>query len=145
MRYPDGGGLTAEEWARRERVRLAAAELIEVGASDREVARRFRATRMSANRRRRALAAGAQAAHPPPNTSARDHPHWTGNPAFRGNLPPPRPRDLQARSLVRLRVEDARYPPEVWRAAVSIRTSTWSRCRISALARATASTASASV
>jgi hypothetical protein len=42
MRYPDGGGLTAAERARREQVRLAAAELIEAGATDREVARRFR-------------------------------------------------------------------------------------------------------
>ncbi|MFE2670662.1 helix-turn-helix domain-containing protein [Streptomyces mirabilis] len=58
MRYPDGGGLTAEAQDRREQVRLAAAELIEAGASDREVARRFRVTRMSANRRRRALASG---------------------------------------------------------------------------------------
>ncbi len=62
MRYPDGGGLTAAEPARRERVRLAAAELIEAGASDREVARRFRVSRMSANRWRRALAAGGRAA-----------------------------------------------------------------------------------
>jgi hypothetical protein len=31
MRYPDGGGLTAEERARREKVRLAAADLIKVG------------------------------------------------------------------------------------------------------------------
>ena len=62
MRYPDGGGLTAEERARREQVRLAAAELIEAGVSDREVARRFRVTRMSANRWRRALAAGGRAA-----------------------------------------------------------------------------------
>jgi len=62
MRYPDGGGLGAGERARREQVRLAAAELIEAGASDREVARRFRVTRMSANRWRRALAAGGRAA-----------------------------------------------------------------------------------
>src|SRR2546421_1363554 len=62
MRYPDGGGLTAAEGARREQVRLAAAELFEAGAGDREVARRFRVTRMSANRWRRALAAGGRAA-----------------------------------------------------------------------------------
>ena len=49
MRYPDGGGLTAAEQGRRERLRLAAAELIEV-ASDREVARRFRASGGRANR-----------------------------------------------------------------------------------------------
>jgi transposase len=62
MRYPDGSGLTAEERARREQVRLAAAGLIEAGAGDREVARRFRVSRMSANRWRRALAAGGRAA-----------------------------------------------------------------------------------
>ena len=62
MRYPAGGGLTAEERARREQVRLAAAELIEAGARDREVARRFRVSRMSVNRWRRALAAGGRAA-----------------------------------------------------------------------------------
>ena len=62
MRYPDGGGLDAAERARREQVRLAAAELIEAGASDREVARHFRVSRMSANRWRRALAAGGRAA-----------------------------------------------------------------------------------
>jgi transposase len=62
MRYPDGGGLTAAERARREQMRLAAADLIEAGASDREVARQFRVTRMSANRWRRALAAGGRAA-----------------------------------------------------------------------------------
>jgi transposase len=62
MRYPDGGGLTAEERARREWVRLAAAELIEAGASDREVARHFRVSRMSANRWRRALAVGGRSA-----------------------------------------------------------------------------------
>ncbi|MFC9626210.1 helix-turn-helix domain-containing protein, partial [Streptomyces sp. NPDC056930] len=62
MRYPDGGGLTAEERARRKQVRLAAAEMIEDGASDREVARHFRVTRMSANRWRRAQAAGERQA-----------------------------------------------------------------------------------
>jgi transposase len=62
MRYADGGGLDAAERARREQVRLAAAELIEAGASDREVARWFRVSRMSANRWRRALAAGGRAA-----------------------------------------------------------------------------------
>ncbi|MER5409216.1 helix-turn-helix domain-containing protein [Streptomyces sp. NPDC002769] len=63
MRYPDGGGLTAEERNRRERVRLAAADLmIEAGFSDREVARRFRVTQMPANRWRKALAAGGRQA-----------------------------------------------------------------------------------
>jgi hypothetical protein len=46
----DGGGLTGAERVRRERVRLAAAELIEAGGSDREVARRFRVSRMPVNR-----------------------------------------------------------------------------------------------
>ncbi|WP_100502317.1 winged helix-turn-helix domain-containing protein [Geodermatophilus chilensis] len=62
MRYPQGGGLAAEERARRERVRLAAAEWIEEGATDREVATRFRVTRMSANRWRHALHAGGRPA-----------------------------------------------------------------------------------
>ena len=62
MRYPDGGGLTAAERARREQVRLSAAQLIEAGASDREVAKRFRVSRMSVNRWRRALAAGGREA-----------------------------------------------------------------------------------
>jgi putative transposase len=52
--------LSASEHARRERVRLEAAELIESGASDREVALRFRVSRMSANRWRRALQAGGR-------------------------------------------------------------------------------------
>jgi hypothetical protein len=62
MRYPDGDGLTTAERARREQVQLAAADQIEAGASDREVAKRFRVTRMSANRWRRALAVGEAAA-----------------------------------------------------------------------------------
>lgn len=62
MRYPDGGRLDAEERARREWVRPAAAEWFEEGSTDREVATRFRVTRMSANRWRRALAAGGRPA-----------------------------------------------------------------------------------
>lgn len=62
MRYSDGGGLTAADRARREKVRLEAAELIEAGIGDREIARRFRVSRMSVNRWRRALAAGGRAA-----------------------------------------------------------------------------------
>jgi transposase len=62
MRYAEGGGLTAEQRARREKVRLEAAELIEAGISDQEIARRFRVSRMSANRWRRALAAGGREA-----------------------------------------------------------------------------------
>lgn len=55
VRYPDGGGLTTEERARRERVWLAAAEWIEEGASDRQGAARFRVIRMPAHRWRPAL------------------------------------------------------------------------------------------
>src|SRR3954471_17213980 len=71
MRYAPGGGLTAEECARREQVRLEAAEWIEEGATDREVAERFRVTRMSVNRWRRALAAGGPPARPPGARRAR--------------------------------------------------------------------------
>src|SRR4051812_7030817 len=71
MRYPEGGGLPAEERAQRERVRPAAADVIEAEASDREVARRFRLTRMSAHRRRRALAAGGRPALASPGARGR--------------------------------------------------------------------------
>jgi hypothetical protein len=40
VRYADGGALTAERRARREKVRLEAAKVIEAGDSDREVSRR---------------------------------------------------------------------------------------------------------
>jgi transposase len=65
MRYPDGGGLDAAERGRREKVRLAAAEMIESGAGDQEVAKRFRVSRMSVNRWRRSLAAGGREALAP--------------------------------------------------------------------------------
>ena len=90
MRYPDGGGLDAAERARRERVRLAAAEMIEAGVSDREVAKRFRVSRMSANRWRRALAAGGRtlAQH---RVQAR--PAWAG---VSLHLAPPAPLEASA-------------------------------------------------
>jgi transposase len=63
-------GLNAAERARWEKVRLAAAEMIEAEASDREIGRSgdreiagiFRVSRMSANRWRRALASGGREA-----------------------------------------------------------------------------------
>ena len=58
MRYADGGGLTAQERARRERVRMAAAQRFAAGASDAEVAREFRISTMSANRWHRAFDTG---------------------------------------------------------------------------------------
>src|SRR3954452_8680280 len=61
-RYAPGGGLTAGGGGRRERVRLAAAAWIEEGATDAEVAVRFRVSRMSANRWHRALADGGRPA-----------------------------------------------------------------------------------
>ena len=57
----------AVAWKRRSglagrRVRLAAAEMIEAGAGDREIAKRLRVSRMSVNRWRRALADGGREA-----------------------------------------------------------------------------------
>jgi transposase len=54
--------LGAEERAQRERIRLAAADLIEAGASDREVAQKFGVTPPSVNRWRQVLAAGGRQA-----------------------------------------------------------------------------------
>lgn len=48
MRYPDGGGLTAVGRARREAVRLQAAELFAQGVSPVEVAERLRVSAKSA-------------------------------------------------------------------------------------------------
>jgi transposase len=62
MRYADGGGLTAAERARREKVRLQAAGMIEAGDGDAVIGRRLRVSRMSVNRWRRALAAGGREA-----------------------------------------------------------------------------------
>jgi putative transposase len=48
MRYPDGGGLTAKGRARREQVRLEAAEMFARGVPRPEVARRLRVSRNAA-------------------------------------------------------------------------------------------------
>src|SRR3954468_13821546 len=48
MRYAQGGGLTAEDCARREQVRLEAAEWIEEGGTDREGVGGFRGAREAA-------------------------------------------------------------------------------------------------
>ncbi|MEU7454053.1 hypothetical protein [Streptosporangium roseum] len=50
MRYPEGGGLTAKDRARREAVRLRAAEMFAQDVSQAEVARRLRVPAMSASR-----------------------------------------------------------------------------------------------
>src|SRR5512142_2701273 len=84
MRYPDGGGLTAAERARREQVRLAAAELIEAGASDREVARRSQVSRMPVNRWRRALACSAATASCWTTTWSSTWPASVPSPSFEG-------------------------------------------------------------
>ncbi|UUU29011.1 helix-turn-helix domain-containing protein [Streptomyces sp. CA-210063] len=48
MRYPDGGGLTAKQRARREQVRFEPAELFAQGVTPPQVARRLRVSRKSA-------------------------------------------------------------------------------------------------
>src|SRR3981189_2007847 len=58
MRYPDGGGLSAEGRAKREAVRLRAAELFEQGVSSPEVAGRLRATLQAVNNWRRGWGGG---------------------------------------------------------------------------------------
>ncbi|MFI6800552.1 transposase [Streptosporangium canum] len=62
MRYAQGGGLTAVQRAKREQVRLCAAELFARDYTDTEVAKELRVTRMSANRWRRAWIRGGGAA-----------------------------------------------------------------------------------
>ncbi|MEU7988281.1 helix-turn-helix domain-containing protein [Streptosporangium canum] len=62
MRYAQGGGLTAGQRAKREQVRLRAAELFAQDYSDAQVAKELRVSRMSVNRRRRAWARGGDAA-----------------------------------------------------------------------------------
>jgi transposase len=62
MRYPDGGGLSAEGRARREVVRLQAAQMFEQGAGPVQVAGQLRVSAKSAYQWRRRWLAGGQAA-----------------------------------------------------------------------------------
>jgi transposase len=62
MRYPDGGGLTAAGRARRESVRLQAAQLYEQDVSPAQVAHRLRVSTKSAYQWRRRWRAGGEAA-----------------------------------------------------------------------------------
>jgi putative transposase len=62
MRYADGGGLTAEGRARRERVRLQAAEMFARDADPVQVARELRVSTKSVYQWRRAWRAGGEEA-----------------------------------------------------------------------------------
>jgi transposase len=62
MRYPDGGGLTAEGRARREQVRLQAASMFEQGIGPVRVAGLLRVSTKSAHQWHRAWEAGGGAA-----------------------------------------------------------------------------------
>jgi transposase len=60
MRYAHGGGLNAAARRRRERVRLAATELIEAGHQDPEIAKQLRVTSKSVSKWRRAYRDGGR-------------------------------------------------------------------------------------
>ena len=62
MRYPDSGGFTAEERAKREQVRLQACDLFERGFTPAQVARILRVTEKSAYAWRQAWRAGGRTA-----------------------------------------------------------------------------------
>ena len=62
MRYSDGGGLTAEGRARRERVRLQAAEMFAQDADPAQIARSLRVSTKSVYQWRRAWRAGGERA-----------------------------------------------------------------------------------
>src|SRR5512135_1533687 len=82
MRYPDGGGLTAAGRARREKVRLQAAEWFAEGVTPPEVARRLRVSCNSAYVWRRRWRAGGLAGPGVPGS-------WRGGvPAQRGAAGP---------------------------------------------------------
>ena len=62
MRYPDGGGLSGEARARREKLRLQAAQMFEQDVNPVQVARLLRVSAKSAYQWRRGWRAGGPAA-----------------------------------------------------------------------------------
>jgi transposase len=62
MRYPDGGGLSAQGRARREKLRLQAAQMFQQGMRPVQVARSLRVSTKSAYQWRRRWRAGGDAA-----------------------------------------------------------------------------------
>jgi transposase len=62
MRYPDGGGLSAAQRARRESMRLQAAAMFDQGVSPVQVARELRVSAKSGYQWRRRWRAGGHAA-----------------------------------------------------------------------------------
>jgi transposase len=62
MRYPDGGGLSARGRARREKLRLQAAQMFEQGMEPVQVARLLRVSAKSAYQWRRRWRVGGEAA-----------------------------------------------------------------------------------
>jgi hypothetical protein len=62
MRYPDGGGLTAEGRARREKLRLQAAQMFEQDIDPVHIARLLRVSTKSVYQWRRRWRAGGEAA-----------------------------------------------------------------------------------
>jgi putative transposase len=79
MRYPDGGGLTAEQRAARERVRLQAGEMFAAGIEPPQVAKELRVSRKSAYAWRaawRAGGCGALASKGPCGRWSRMKPLW---------------------------------------------------------------------
>ncbi len=74
MRYPDGGGLSAEGQARREKLRLQAAQMFEQDVDPVQVAQLLRVSAKSAYQWRRRWRAVAEAAVVMPPTVSRPYP-----------------------------------------------------------------------
>jgi transposase len=105
MRYPDGGGLTAEQRKRREEVRMRAIDLFEEGVNVPCIARELRVSEKSVYQWRRAWKAGGREAL-----------HSKGAPGYDCRLGP----RLQARLAVWLEEGPAAHgwaDDQVWTAA----------------------------